>query len=176
MTVAIPEQTLHGAQENKDPKTTTVNQNAPREETKTNNTREEHPHPPPDSESRLRQLHQNNKLESATVPELKEFLRNHNQKVSGKKEDLITRVQTLLSWNVFYSHLASIISYQPRSLSFTEISVTQSFLFLLVILLPKCTHMEGSPFTEVRHPFPLSIPMEFLSPMRELHHTRNRRM
>ena len=106
-TVAIPEQALHGPQENKDPKTVPINQNAPREETETNKTREEHPHPPPDSESRLRQLHKKNKLESATVPELKEFLRNHNQKVSGKKEDLITRVQTLLSWNVFYSYLTS---------------------------------------------------------------------
>ena len=46
--------------------------------------------------TKIPDLARENKLDSATIPELKAYLKSKNQKVSGKKSDLIARVQSLL--------------------------------------------------------------------------------
>lgn len=114
-TAVISEPTSHTQSENKKPiqsKERTVVANDPEIEKKTSEKKGEHQHPPEVSGSRISELLRKNKLESATVPELKEFLRNRNQRVSGKKEDLISRVQALFPWNVSCSH------HSPRLFTF----------------------------------------------------------
>ncbi len=47
-------------------------------------------------ETKIPDLARENKLDTATIPELKAYLKSKNQKVSGKKSDLVARVQSLL--------------------------------------------------------------------------------
>lgn len=60
--------------------------------------------------TKIPDLARENKLETATIPELKAYLKSKNQKVSGKKSDLIARIHSLLVWSVSYlAHFYSIL-------------------------------------------------------------------